>query len=100
MSGQDGVGDRPAKPQNERAEPPSVKRDPHADNELIDQMQEESLGAGAQQGTAGGNLMRTVATRDELKTADNSTPEPTQLHKGDYPDGGASPHVRDGNKTS
>jgi hypothetical protein len=42
-----------------------TKRDPHSDNELIDEMQEE--GAVSQGGRAGGGLARDVGTRAEMK---------------------------------
>lgn len=96
MTHQPSADERGSPPRNEPGEQPPVRRDPHPDNQLIDDMQEEGLGGGAQQGRSGGNLQRDVATRDELKTADGSTPEPTSVHKGDYPGGGASPGVPDG----
>ena len=44
-----------------------TKRDPHPDNELIDQLQEE--GGVADGGTAGGNLQRDIGTRVELSSS-------------------------------
>ena len=44
MTQENSGGDRPAMPMNEKASADtSVKRDPHADNEFIDEMEEESL---------------------------------------------------------
>lgn len=44
-----------------------TKRDPHSDNELIKQMQEEG-GTPSQGGRAGGQLQRDVGSRAELHT--------------------------------
>ncbi|WP_305095554.1 hypothetical protein [Croceibacterium aestuarii] len=41
----------------------------HPDNELIDEMQEQSLG-GAQQSRSGGEVNRRVGTRADLKRAE------------------------------
>jgi hypothetical protein len=43
-------------------------RKPHPDNELIDQMQQDSVPT-AQSSSAGGNVARTVGTRAELHKA-------------------------------
>ena len=74
--------DRPAMPLNEQtAADTSVKRDPHPDNEMIDEMQEESLGT-AQRGKPGTN-------------------QPTQENKPDkIISGTGAPHPRDGTKLS
>ena len=47
------------------------RRRPHPDNELIDEMQAESI-AGAQQGSAGGNVSRAVGSRAELHEAEGT----------------------------
>jgi len=73
-----------------------TKRDPHADNELIDEAEEPATPA--QSGTSGGNMARSVSSRDEEKTAFGGDPEPTGVHKGDKADDGASPNPRDGTK--
>ena len=69
------------------------KRDPHSDNELIDEMQEE--GAPSQGNASGGNLQRAIGARDEEKTAGGASPEPTQVNKSDKPGDGAAPLPRD-----
>ena len=95
MTDQKAGGERPAMPLNEKASSDtSVKRDPHADNELIDSMQEE--GAPSQGGVSGGNLQREIGARDEEKTAGGASPEPTQVNKSDKVAEGASPNPRDG----
>jgi hypothetical protein len=71
-----------------------TRRDPHSDNELIDEMNDE--GVPSQGGRSGGNLQRNIASRDELKIADGSSPEPTSVHKGDKANDGASPNPADG----
>ena len=45
-----------------------TKRDPHPDNDLIDQMQEDAMGGGGQQGRSGG-LATDNGTRAELEQA-------------------------------
>jgi hypothetical protein len=46
-----------------------TERKPHADNELIDQMQQDSVPT-AQVDRSGGNVARTVGTRAELHEAE------------------------------
>lgn len=46
-----------------------TERKPHPDNELIDQMQQDSMPT-AQGSTAGGNVARTVGSRAELREAE------------------------------
>jgi hypothetical protein len=46
-----------------------TERKPHPDNELIDQMEQDSLPT-AQQGSSGGDVARTVGTRAELHAAE------------------------------
>jgi len=71
---------RPAMPMSELAQDQGSKRDPHADNEFIDEMEEESLGT-AQRGTPGTN-------------------QPTQENKPEKTlrSGTGHPHPRDGTK--
>jgi hypothetical protein len=45
------------------------ERKPHPDNDLIDQMQQDSVPT-AQVGRSGGNVARTVGTRAELHEAE------------------------------
>jgi hypothetical protein len=46
-----------------------TERKPHPDNDLIDQMQQDSMPT-AQGSTPGGNVARTVGSRAELHTAE------------------------------
>jgi hypothetical protein len=46
-----------------------TERKPHPDNEMIDQMQQESIEP-TQQGSSGGNVNRTVGSRAELHEAE------------------------------
>jgi hypothetical protein len=46
-----------------------TERKPHPDNELIDQMQQDSMPT-AQGSTSGGNVARTVGSRAELHAAE------------------------------
>ncbi|RST31680.1 hypothetical protein HMF7854_13175 [Sphingomonas ginkgonis] len=71
-----------------------TQRDPHPDNEFIDSLAED--GAPSQSSSSGGRIATDVGSRDELKSATGADDEPTQVHKGDRPDGGASAHPRDG----
>lgn len=48
-----------------------AERKPHADNELIDEMQEDSAPE-AQLDRSGGNVARTVGTRAELHEAEGT----------------------------
>ena len=70
-----------------------TKRDPHADNEMIDEMQKER--APSQSGSSGGNMARAIGSRDEENTATGSDPEVTRVHKGDKANSGAAPLPRD-----
>jgi len=55
-------------------------RDPHPDNELIE---DETHEPAAQSGRSGGRLADDIATRAEQKTARGGEPEPTRATKGD-----------------
>jgi len=46
-----------------------TERKPHPDNEMIDQMQQDSMPT-AQSSTSGGNVARTVGSRAELHEAE------------------------------
>lgn len=59
------------------------------DREVIRQAAEEPTPS--QQGSAGGNLARTVGERDELKTAGGADPLPTSVDGRDKPEGGDLP---------
>lgn len=66
---------------------PDIPRDPHADNELINRLDE--FDTPSQSRTSGGRIAREVGKRDEEKNAFNGRdPLPTSVHKGDHPDGG------------
>ncbi|WP_454883278.1 hypothetical protein [Sphingomonas oryzagri] len=58
-----------------------IPRDPHADNELIDDMEEE--GPAGQSGTYGGRVAADIGSRDEGRSAGGGDPEPTRATKGD-----------------
>jgi hypothetical protein len=62
-----------------------TKRDPHPDNELIDQMQEDAMGAGGQQGRAR-SLGTDNGTRAELEQAGGGDIGVTRV-TGEYKDG-------------
>jgi hypothetical protein len=62
---------------------------PRSDNDLIDEA--EDLPTPSHQGSAGGDLARTVGKRDEEKTATGADPEPTNVDKKDKPEGGDLP---------
>ena len=48
-----------------------TERKPHPDNDLIDQMQQDSMPT-AQGSTSGGNVARSVGTRAELQQAEGT----------------------------
>lgn len=66
-----------------------TKRDPHADNDLIDDMQD--LPTPSHQGSAGGGISRRVGARDEAKAATGADPQPTGVEGRDKRDGGDLP---------
>ena len=72
------------------------RRDPHADNELIDELTEESTPSHS--GAIGGSMQRDLAARDDFATATGADPLPTSVHKGDKPNNGNEPNLpnRDG----
>ena len=63
------------------------KRDPHADNDLI----EDELPTPSQGGTSGGRIEREIGAADEEKVATGADPQPTSVHKSQKPDGGDEP---------
>jgi hypothetical protein len=73
-----------------------TKRDPHADNDLI----EDDLPVPSQGGSSGGDLQREIGSIDEEKTATGADPLPTSVHKGQKPDDGDEPNLPNRQKTS
>ena len=68
-----------------------TRRDPHSDNELIDEAEENSTTA--QGGTSGGNLQREIGAFDEEATATGADPQPTSVQKGQKPRDGDEPNL-------
>ncbi len=66
------------------------KRDPHADNDLIEIGELETPSQG---GSSGGNLQREVGALDDEKVATGADPQPTSVHKGQHPKGGDEPNL-------
>ena len=64
------------------------RREPHADNDLID----DDLPTPTQGGSSGGDLRREIGSIDEESTATGADPQPTSVQKGQKP--------RDGDKFS
>ena len=73
-----------------------TKRDPHPDNDLIDQAQEDSIPT-AQADRSGGNVNRTVGTRAELNEA-QGTLEGDEVERATASDNPADAEMK-GNKT-
>lgn len=65
------------------------KRDPHADNDLI----EDDLPTPSQGGTSGGGMQREIGSADDEKTATGADPQPTSVHKSQKPHGGDEPNL-------
>ena len=65
------------------------KRDPHADNDLI----EDDLPTPSQGGTSGGRIEREIGAIDEEATATGADPQPTSVHKSQKPHGGDEPNL-------
>ena len=61
-----------------------TKRDPHADNDMIDKLQEE--GGVADSGASGGNLQRDVGAQAELNAATGGM-DRERPHASDHPQG-------------
>ena len=71
-----------------------TKRDPHADNDLM----EDDLSTPSQGGSSGGDLQREIGSLDEEATATGADPQPTSVQKGQKPRDGDEPNLpnRDG----
>lgn len=71
-----------------------TKRDPHADNDLM----EDDLPVPSQGGSSGGDLQREIGSLDEEATATGADPQPTSVQKGQKPRDGDEPNLpnRDG----
>ena len=65
------------------------KRDPHADNDLL----EDDLPTPSQGGSSGGRIEREIGALDEEKTATGADPHPTSVHKGMKPREGDEPNL-------
>ena len=72
------------------------RRDPHADNELIDEA--DDLPTPSPGGSSGGDLQREIGSFDEEATATGGDPQPTSVQKGQKPRDGDQPNLpnRDG----
>jgi len=73
------------------------RREPHADNDLID----DDLPTPSQGGSSGGDLQREIGSIDEESTATGADPQPTSVQKGQKPRDGDEPNLpnRDGTGT-
>lgn len=71
-----------------------TKRDPHADNDLM----EDDLPTPSQGGSSGGDLQREIGSLDEEATATGADAQPTSVQKGQKPRDGDEPNLpnRDG----
>lgn len=65
------------------------RRDPHSDNELI----EDDLPVPSQGGSSGGDMQREIGSLDDEKVATGADPQPTSVHKGQKPRGGDEPNL-------
>ncbi len=66
-----------------------TKRDPHADNDLL----EDDLPTPSQGGSWGGEIQREIGALDEEATATGADPQPTSVQKGQKPHDGADPKL-------
>ena len=66
-----------------------TKRDPHADNDLM----EDDLPVPSQGGSSGGGLQREIGSLDEEATATGADPQPTSVQKGQKPRDGDEPNL-------
>lgn len=66
-----------------------TKRDPHADNDLI----EDDLPTPSQGGTSGGRMQGEIGAADDEKVATGADPQPTSVHKSQKPHGGDEPNL-------
>ena len=71
-----------------------TKRDPHADNDLM----EDDFPTPSQGGSSVGDLQREIGSLDEEATATGADPQPTSVQKGQKPRDGDEPNLpnRDG----
>ena len=71
-----------------------TKRDPHADNDLM----EDDFPTPSQGGSSGGDLQREIGSLDEEATATGADAQPTSVQKGQKPRDGDEPNLpnRDG----
>jgi hypothetical protein len=67
----------------------SQRRDPHSDNELI----EDDLPVPSQGGSSGGDIQREIGSLDDEKVATGADPQPTSVHKGQKPRDGDEPNL-------
>ena len=65
------------------------KRDPHPDNDLV----QDDLPTPSQGGTSGGGMQREIASADDEKVATGADPQPTSVHKSQKPHGGDEPNL-------
>jgi hypothetical protein len=65
------------------------RRDPHSDNELI----EDDLPVPSQGGSSGGDMQREIGSLDDEKVATGADPQPTSVHKGQKPRDGDEPNL-------
>ena len=66
------------------------KRDPHADNDVIDLPDETTPTQG---GSSGGDMAREIGAIDEERTATGADPQPTSVHKSMKPRSGDEPNL-------
>lgn len=74
------------------------KRDPHPDNDVIDEA--DDLPTPSQGGSSGGRIEREIGALDEEKTATGADPHPTSVHKGMRPDQGDEPTLPNRTETN
>jgi hypothetical protein len=67
------------------------RRDPHADNDIIDEAVE--LPTPSQGGSSGGGMQREIGAADDEKVATGADPQPTSVHKSQKPHGGDEPNL-------
>jgi len=66
-----------------------TKRDPHADNDLM----ENDIPTPSQGGSSGGDLQREIGSIDEEATATGADPQPTSVQKGQKAHDGDEPNL-------
>lgn len=65
------------------------RREPHADNDLMD----SDIPTPSQGGSSGGDMAREIGSLDEEKVATGADPQPTSVHKGMKPRSGDEPNL-------